>query len=659
MRLAIDVRRFPWVSRLSADYAFDFPRLARFYPGDPARSDAWADAIRRAQTHPRDRSTLVDAVAAQQDRRGAPAEARAAAARLADADTVAVVTGQQAGLFGGPLYTLLKALTAVRLAAKVTADHGVPAVAVFWIESEDHDWDEVSSCAVLDAEMNRRAISLGTPPGAGETPVSSVVLDPSILAALDGLRATLPPTEFTDGTLDGLSRAYRPGAGMSEAFGAWLESLLGRFGLVVYDSSDPATKAARRRPLRARAGARPRPRGSRSAQGRALIDLGYHAQVVPHHDAVALFALDGTRQPIRARDGAFLVGDRLVPAADLVDRARRHPERFSPNVLLRPIVQDTLFPTVCYVAGPSELAYLGELGPVYEHFGVPLPLVVPRATATLLDSAAAKFLAKHEIALEALQPDNEAALNQLLEAQLPTAIEEAHAGASQAVEDGMARLIEALPPIDPRSRARRGRRWAGCSTTCERCTRRSSTRRSGATRRCAASSRRTRALAFPDGHPQERAIGFVSFLNRYGPALVDRLHDDLPLDAGAHWVLTTVTPTRPPARTAPGKAAPATAARRRRRRACWLILAVVLGLPALIALGDARLLLRAVLEPHRRAAARRARARPAPRLRPADGAAARAGARRAPAGGSAERPRLRRAAQAREARRVRRRRTTP
>ena len=102
------------------------------------------------------------------------------------------------------------------------------------------------------------------------------------------------------------------------------------------------------------------------------------------------------------------------------DRARRHPERFSPNVLLRPIVQDALFPTVCYVAGPSELAYQGELGPVYEHFGVPQPLVAPRATATLLDAAAAKFLAKHDMAFESLQPDNESALNHLLEAQLPS-----------------------------------------------------------------------------------------------------------------------------------------------------------------------------------------------------------------------------------------------
>jgi bacillithiol synthase len=537
VRSAIDVRRFPWVSRLSADYAFDFTRLARFYPGNPARSEAWTEAIRRAQAYPRDRSTLAEAVGSQQDRRGAPAEARAAAARLADAGTIAVVTGQQAGLFGGPLYTLLKALTAVRLAAKVTADHGVPAVAVFWVESEDHDWQEVSSCAVLDAEMGRRVISLGTPPGAGETPVSSVVLDPSILAAVDGLRSTLPPTEFTAGTIDALAGAYRPGAGMSDAFAAWLESILGRLGLIVYDSSEPATKAMAAG-LFARELESPATTRLALAQGRALVELGYHAQVAPHEDAVALFALDGTRQPIRARDGAFLVGDDRVPAGEMIERAHRHPERVSPNVLLRPVVQDTLFPTVCYVAGPSELAYQGQLGPVYEHFGVPQPLVAPRATATILDAAAAKFLAKYDVALESLQPDNEAALNALLEAQLPREIEEAHAGVSKAVDDGMARLIDALPAVDATlagaARSSLGRMHHDLQALHDKIIQ-AAKRRDETLRR---QFGRTRALAFPDGHPQERTIGFVSFLNRYGPALVDRLHDELEPDAGTHWVLT-------------------------------------------------------------------------------------------------------------------------
>jgi bacillithiol synthase len=539
LRIAIDIRRFPWIRRLAADYAYDYGRLLPFFAGHPSEAGAWANAIARTQAHRRDRARVAAIVGAQQEQRGAPAGSRAAAARLDDPRTVAVVTGQQAGLFGGPLYTLLKAMTAIKLAERVERDHGVPAVAVFWIESEDHDWQEVSTCPVFDAEMHPRTVTLGTPPGAGEGPVSSVRLDQSVVTAIETLGATMPPTEFSRPLLLSLSEAYRPGVGMSEAFGRWLESVLGRLGLVVYDASEPAAKS-----LAAGLFSREleQPRASTrlaSEQGQALLELGYHAQVVPHQDNVALFKLDGIRQTVHFRDGAFVVGDAVVvPAPVLVDEARQHPERFSPNVLLRPLVQDTLFPTVCYVAGPNELAYLAQLKPIYAHFGVPEPLMAPRATATLVDSAAAKFLEKHQMPLEALQPDNEAALNALLEQQLPRSVDEALEEVSRGVDVGMARLVDALPLIDPTlveaAKSSLGRMQHDIRKLHEKIIH-AAKRRDETLRRQFA---RTRAQAFPGGHPQERSIGFVSFLNRYGPTLVDRLHDDLALDFGSHWVIT-------------------------------------------------------------------------------------------------------------------------
>jgi uncharacterized protein YllA (UPF0747 family) len=177
-------------------------------------------------------------MAQQQERRGAPAEAREAEARQAQPGSVAVVTGQQAGLFGGPLFTLLKALTAVTLAERVHREHGVPAAAVFWIDAEDHDWDEVRACLVLDESLTLRTVAV--PPHAAPplSRVADVRLDDSIIATLDELERTLPATEFRSGVMDALRVSYTPGTGMSAAFGRWLEGLLGPLGLVVYDSSD-------------------------------------------------------------------------------------------------------------------------------------------------------------------------------------------------------------------------------------------------------------------------------------------------------------------------------------------------------------------------------------------------------------------------------------
>ena len=153
--LPIDIRRFSWIRPLAADYAHAYSKLADFFSGNPADADAWSAAIARARQHPRPRSAVVDLLQTQQRARGAPAEALAASALLRDPASVAVVTGQQAGLFGGPLFTLLKAITTIRLADDLRA-RNVPAVAIFWIDAEDHDWDEVRQCGVLDAELGLR-----------------------------------------------------------------------------------------------------------------------------------------------------------------------------------------------------------------------------------------------------------------------------------------------------------------------------------------------------------------------------------------------------------------------------------------------------------------------------------------------------------------------
>jgi len=542
VRIPVDVRRFPWIRRLAADYAYDFRSVAPFFSGDPADRGAWADAIARTQAHDRRRDDIAAVIARQQERRGAPARAREAGRILADRKTVAVVTGQQAGLFGGPLFTLFKALTAIKLAEQVSRDHNVPAVAIFWIDAEDHDWEEVRSCTVFDEALAPRGVSLPARPGAEPAPVATITLDRSIIDALDEVERLLPPTEFRESIVASLRRAYAPGLGMADAFGRWMEEVLGHRGLVVYDSSDVTAK-----PLVSQVFARELSTPGQTVKlaalaGSDLTARGYHAQVHGQDDGVALFYLerqvDGGRRAIRQQDGHFVIGDQPFAPAALVEQATTQPAGFSPNVLLRPIVQDTLFPTICYVAGPNELAYLGQLRGVYEHFGVPMPLFYPRGTATILDSAALRFLTKYKLPLEALQAQDEAALNDLLRTQIPPAVEESFTEAEKVIDAQMTRLVSAMPALDPTLEG-------AARSTLERMQRdlqnlhgkmiQAAKRRDETLRR---QFIHARALAFPGGHAQERTIGFLSFLNQYGPALVDRLDEELPLDLGRHWIVT-------------------------------------------------------------------------------------------------------------------------
>jgi len=536
--MPVDVRRFPWIRRLAADYAYDFPSVEPFFAGNPTEPAAWADAIRRTQAHPRQRSGIAAVIAAQQTRRGAPQAAVDAGRLLADDKTVAVLTGQQAGLFGGPLFTLLKALTALQLAARVTREQGVPAVAIFWIDAEDHDWDEVRACSVFDAALGARNVALPGRPATDHAPVATVTLDSSITAALDELEALLPPTEFRPALMADLRASYAEGRGMADAFGRWMERVLGSRGLIVYDASDPASKPFASS-LFVSELSRPGDTAKlAAAAGTELVSRGYHSQVHAHDDSLALFHLNGGRRAVRHHDGEFVVGEHRFAPDALVQQAEATPSAFSPNVLLRPIVQDTLFPTICYVAGPNELAYLGQLRGVYARFGVPMPLMYPRASATLMDSAAVRFLSKYNLAIEALQPQDESALNQLLESQIPPAVEASFSQAGAAIASSMQAVVDALPALDPTlegaARSTLGRMQHDLQTLHNKMIQ-AAKRRDDTLRR---QYIRTRALAFPDGHAQERTIGFVSFLNQYGPALVDRLEEELPLDMGHHWLVT-------------------------------------------------------------------------------------------------------------------------
>jgi bacillithiol biosynthesis cysteine-adding enzyme BshC len=534
----LDVRGFPWIRPLAGDYVYNFKQVEGLYAGNPMEPEAWREAVARAQRKSRDRQTIVSVLQAQQDERAASPAARAAAARLADAASVAVVTGQQAGVFGGPLYTLLKALTAIQLARRTERDLGVPVVPVFWVEAEDHDWEEIKSCTVLDAEFQPRTVTLADLEGAGELPIAQLNLDSRVEQTIEELASVLQQTEHTPHIIGSLRAAWKPGTGMARAFAIWIENLLGPHGLVVFESADAGAKPLVADVFAKELAAPGHTATLAAAAGEALAARGHAPQVVPQPDSVSLFRLNGGRTSIKKQGDQLVIGDATHSSEELVREATATPTRFSPNVLLRPIVQDTLFPTICYVAGPSELAYLGQLGGVYEAFGVPMPLMFSRTTATLLDSGATRFLAKYTVPFTDLRTPDESALNKLLESQLPASVEESLRDATAQTQQSMARVVEALPSLDPTlagaAKTTLGKMEHELQSLHSKVIHAAKKRDETLRRQFV----RAQAQAFPHGHPQERTLGVVYFLNKYGQGLVDLLLEELPIDPGQHWLIT-------------------------------------------------------------------------------------------------------------------------
>jgi bacillithiol biosynthesis cysteine-adding enzyme BshC len=269
---------------------------------------------------------------------------------------------------------------------------------------------------------------------------------------------------------------------------------------------------------------------------------GYPPQLEPMPDGTTLFYLDERgRHAIKRHGDMLVVAGRECTSAQLATEAGAHPERFSPNVLLRSVVQDRLFPTICYVGGPAEIAYQAALGGVYQAHGVERPLLYPRASATLIDSAAAKFLDRFldqpNVTFARLQTQNELLLNEILASQIPSDLERGFSDAATEIGARIDAIRAALPAVDPT--------LAGAADTTRDRMIDSLKQLQGkmiqAAKRKDETLRRqflrTQALVFPGGHPQERDLSLPFFFNRYGTGLVDRLVEVLPLDTSRHYLI--------------------------------------------------------------------------------------------------------------------------
>jgi bacillithiol synthase len=399
--VAIPYEEAPHTTRLFSDYVHDFERIRRFYGQSPFEFEGFQEVARQIEVRYKDRPALAEILTQQNQAFGCSEPTFASIRRLTDSSVFAVVTGQQVGLFSGPAFTLYKALTAVRLAESL-AEKGLTCVPVFWLATEDHDLDEVASTVVLD---ETGAIVLLSDAGIRAAPQSSVGrvrLSPEVTRTIDRLEEVFPACEERDVLIRDLRQCYAPGVAWGRAFGSLMAKFFSRFGVVLVDPLDERlhhlARPAYERALRTSGDLR------ELLQNRSknLIDSGYHAQVHTSDDSTLLFASpEGSRLALRQRDGSFyLEGGHARSATEMEQWIAARPQDFSPSALLRPVIQDTLLPTVAYVAGPAELAYFGQAQALYSEFGRAMPVLFPRAGFTLAEHKIARLLEKYHITLQ-------------------------------------------------------------------------------------------------------------------------------------------------------------------------------------------------------------------------------------------------------------------
>ncbi|MGO4883690.1 MAG: bacillithiol biosynthesis cysteine-adding enzyme BshC [Bryobacteraceae bacterium] len=509
----------PHTSRLFADFTYHPDRVRAFYPHIPSDPGALESLAAEMPYPPERRAALV---AALREQNADSPELN----QLAREGTVAVVTGQQVGLFSGPAYTIYKALSAVKLARSL-AERGIPAVPIFWLATEDHDFAEVNHCWVFDTDHH--PIKLQKPHSPASTqPVGQFVLSAPPIA---DLRAALAGFPFGDEITALVEETYQPGRTMGEAFSALLKRLLAHYGLLHVDPMAPAMREMAAPAIHSALAAAPELTAALLERNRALEAAGYHAQVHVEDQTSLVFLLEnGRRYGLRRYGRDYLQNGRKFSTEELMDRAAQ----LSPNALLRPVVQDSMLPTVAYIGGPAELAYLAQSEVIYQAVLGHMPAAVHRAGFTLLDRRSQKLMTRYGLSLADCAHGDEGVRNRIAARLIPPALAGVMTQTKSSVEQALDRLARDLGGFDASLAAALDKNRQKMLYQLSKMERKIGRETMARDARVARDAAYLSGLVFPERHLQERLYSILPFLAKHGLGLIDDLYECLNLGCPDH-----------------------------------------------------------------------------------------------------------------------------
>jgi bacillithiol synthase len=529
-------------SRLFVDYIENFDRVQPFFSADYRSESAWKQKIQSVSNRAISRNTLTQILSNQNRNFQCGVQTLANIDLLLNDNTVAVVTGQQVGFFTGPLYTLYKTLTTIKLAEKLSAQFpDYRFVPMFWLESEDHDFDEVTHIHVVSASNEVLDLHYGKSPD-GTSPnlgaVGEVVIDETTIAEIMTLlNQQLVQTEFSPKVMELFTSAYQKGMTFTRSFVHLMNVLLENSGIIFVNPHDTELKQLLK-PIFLQE----LQKGALTCQSvihqSESLEQQYHAQVKPRPVNLFMFQRGGRYGIEPHPDGFALKGIRQhYTQEELLKILDETPELFSPNVVLRPICQDFLLPTVAYVAGPSEIAYYAQFKTVYESFGIPEPIIYPRVSITIVEDRVQKVLTKFGLSCMDFFSDVELIKRRVTEQISDFKVDELFASTSGAIAENLTSLRGGLESIDatlvPAMETTLNKIQIALNVLKEKTIAAQKRQHEVYLRQID----KTALHLFPNSNMQERQINVLYFLNKYGLEFVRWLNTEMVIDSFKHQIL--------------------------------------------------------------------------------------------------------------------------
>ena len=456
-------------------------------------------------------------------------------------NTLAVVTGQQLGILGGPLYTFYKIITAIKLCNHLSERYDeFNFVPVFWLEADDHDFNEVRSINIINNDNYIKKIEYKDEidPDDIKRSVGLIDIDHTIIDFFNQLNENLRDTEFKKQLLDTLKNIYSSGKTFKTSFTELIHSLFDRYGLVILDPTDKRLKEILK-PIYRKEITDFRKHTEKLVFVSAKLEEVYNAQV-KINPVNLFFSTNDGRYSIEPVESEFRLKRKRksFTKEELLELVENEPERFSPNVLLRPICQDYILPTAFYIAGPSEIAYFAQVTPLYDFYEIQTPIIYPRASATLVEANINKTLEKYQLSVNEIFMGIDELKKNVVESLSKNNVDEIFTKTMNDIEIAFDNLREKLFDLDKTIADNSKKYRSKISNTLNELRNKAEHAQNKKYEVTLRQLDRACNLLYPNGNLQEREINYTYFLNKYGKGFIQRIFTDLEIDRFEHQIIT-------------------------------------------------------------------------------------------------------------------------